>query len=131
MGHTSSNKDEETFELFSHHSNSMNTSLTSITLLDDQASTDKEDITLKIIESSNHSQVNASTPISNISTIVNMFRSADQDIVNDFFQTIEQLVRAFVQRPNCLFPYYRVMRWTTNDVEHFVTVIINRPTVFS
>lgn len=59
---------------------------------------------------------------------------SEQEIVNDLFTNIEQLVRTFVNRPNRQYPYYRVMRWTTGEpsnIEHFVTVVINRPTISS
>jgi len=131
MGRDTNN--DETLDLFNSSTDSIKTttssSLTTITRLD-------QDMTMKLLfNDSNHSQIctlplAVSTPISDVSTI-DCFRS-DQDIANDFFETMEQLVRNFVNRPNCLFPYYRVMRWTTTDnMEHFVTVIINRPTVFS
>jgi hypothetical protein len=71
-----------------------------------------------------------STPLSSaVST--NTDRS-EREIENDLFHNIEQLVREFVNRPNRQYPYYRVMRWTTDDqqqIEHIVTVVINRPAI--
>lgn len=129
---------DDTFELFSHHSNSMNTSLTTVTTLrNDNNNNNICDISSNIasIDLTDYSQIcttlplAVSTPTSNVLSM-DFFRS-EQEIADDFFKTVEQLVYNFVNRPNCLFPYYRVMRWTTDNREHFVTIVINRPTVSS
>jgi len=55
-----------------------------------------------------------STPLSSAISAMHTVRS-EQEIENDLFHNIEQLVREFVNRPNRQYPYYRVMRWTTDD----------------
>lgn len=114
---------EDIFELFNTSNSTISQSLTTVTALE-----------LDLNTSSSYSRtctspLAISTPTTDMPTAIDWFRS-DQEIANAFFQTIEQLVRNFVNRPNCLFPYYRVMRWTNDSMEHFVTVIINRPTLF-
>ena len=70
-----------------------------------------------------------STPLPDVS--INAARS-EREIENDLFNNIEQLVREFVTRRNRHYPCYRVVRITTggqSDMEYFVTIIINRPTM--
>ena len=58
--------------------------------------------------------------------------SSEKDLENELFRDIEQLVRKFINRPNCEFPCYRVLRWFEGDdptLEHVVTVVINQPIV--
>lgn len=57
---------------------------------------------------------------------------SQKDIENELFDDIEQLVRKFIRRPNLDYPYYRVIRCIEGDdskLEHFITVVINRPSV--
>ena len=57
---------------------------------------------------------------------------SEQELENELFQSIENLIRAFIDRPNRNFPYYRIMRWTTGHeplLEYVVTVVINRPAI--
>ena len=59
---------------------------------------------------------------------------SDKDIENELFDDIQEIVRKFIVRPNRDYPYYRVMRWLEGDdpkLEHFVTVVINRPTIMT
>ena len=59
---------------------------------------------------------------------------SEKDIENELFNDIQEIVRKFIVRPNRDYPYYRVMRWLEGDdpkLEHFVTVVINRPTIMT
>lgn len=58
----------------------------------------------------------------------------DKDIENELFHDIKEIVRKFLRRPNCDYPYYRVIRWVEGEhpkLEHVLTVVINQPTVVS
>jgi len=73
----------------------------------------------------------ASTPLSTIAATHSPCRS-EREIENELFQNIEKLVREFLRRPNCKYPYYQIIQWTMDEpmrLEYALTVIINRPTI--
>lgn len=56
----------------------------------------------------------------------------EQEIEEELFDNIHRLVRDFVERPHHRYPYYRVIRWRTGEqsnIEHVLTIVINRPTI--